>query len=303
MASLAASPGGILDVSESWDTVASQMIAPTSAAIGKLGTIEFQLAYYRWLTRKQSPLPPVPEAFLLPLCRNAGMFPPTQDTAAAMADLLLRSVMELTVVSPWWKPQEELGLYSVFNRTATKIALQGIECFLSPNPRHWWTAQLSAGTRVLVISPFSSTIENQIPKLDKVWRARSGLWAPALQFKCIPFPLSFGTQSSEEQATMLAKYGDSFGLIAAIQAQMDATEYDVAIIGVGIHSLPLVAHAKRRGKRAIHTGGGTQLYFGIRGGRWDTMAEFQPFFNEHWVRPSADERPPGATTVEGGCYW
>lgn len=302
MASPAINPF-ILDASESWAAVALQMTSPTSAGIGKLGTIEFQLAYYRWMTRKQVPVPPVPPALLLPLCRNAGMFPPTQETAAAMADLLLRSVMELTAVSPWWKPQEEMGLYSVFNRTATKVALQGLECFLSPNPRHWWTGQLAAGTRVLVISPFSSTIELQVKKLDAIWRARPGLWAAGLQFKCIPFPLSFGIQSADGQAEMLRKYGDSFGLLADVQAQMDAIEYDVAIIGVGIHSLPLVAHAKRRGKRAIHTGGGTQLYFGIRGGRWDTMAEFQPFFNEHWVRPSADERPPGAGTVEGGCYW
>jgi hypothetical protein len=296
-------PALILDASASFDAVATQMVGPASAAIGKLGTIEFQIAYYRWMTRKQSPPPLVPEAYLLPLCRNAGMFPPTQETATAMADLLLRSVMELTAVSPWWKPQEEFGLYSVFNRTATKIALQSLECFLSPNPHHWWTAQLPVGTRVLVISPFSSTIEQQVTKLDNIWRSRPGLWAQGLQFKCIPFPLSFGTQSSEGQASMLTKYGDSFGLLAAVQAQMDATEYDVAIVGVGIHSLPLVAHAKRQGKRAIHTGGGTQIYFGIRGGRWDTMAEFQPFFNEHWVRPSAEERPPGATAVEGGCYW
>lgn len=293
----------ILDISESFAAVATQMVSPASAGIGKLGTIEFQLAYYRWMTRNQSPQPPVPSAFLLPLCRNAGMFPPTQETAAAMGDLLLRSVMELTAVSPWWKPQEEFGLYSVFNRTATKIALQGLECFLSPNSRHWWTAQLAAGTRVLVISPFSSTIEGQVLKLDAIWRARPGVWAPGLEFKCIPFPLSFGIQSTEGQAEMLRTYGDSFGLLTAIQAQMDATDYDVLIIGAGIYSLPLVAHAKRQGKRAIHTGGATQLYFGIRGGRWDTMADFQPFFNEHWVRPSTDERPPGAGTVEGGCYW
>ena len=291
----------ILDTNASFVAVATQMTGPTSAAIGKLGTIEFQLAYYRWMTRKEDT--PIPEAFLLPLTRNAGMFPPTQETAKIMADLLLRSIMELTALSPWWKPQEELGLYRIFNRTATRISLQGIECFLSPKPADWWTGQLPAGTRVLVISPFSSTIEKQVKNLDAIWRARPGLWAPGIQFKCIHFPLSYGIQGPEEQRRMLATYGSSVGLLEAIQAQMDAQEYDIAIVGAGIHSLPLVAYAKQRGKRAIHTGGGTQLYFGIRGGRWDTMADFQPFFNEHWVRPSATERPPMLATVEGGCYW
>jgi len=84
---------------------------------------------------------------------------------------------------------------------------------------------------------------------------------------------------------------------------MDSIDYDIVLIGAGIHSLPLMAHAKQKGRKAIHLGGSTQLFFGIRGGRWDTMADFQQFFNEYWIRPSAKERPVNYTTVEKGCYW
>lgn len=291
----------ILPMEESFQKVAQQMTGPTPVAIGKLGTIEFQLVQYRVATRKQNL--PIHPGFLLPLTRNAGMFPCSQETAKDMAEILLRAVMEMTAISPWYKPDEECMLYNIFNRTASRIALQGLECFLSPNRADWWTAQLPAGTRVLVISPFSSTIQSQVSRLEKIWSARPGLWAPGLIFSCISFPLSFGIQSPIEQARMLEIYKDSPGLIRAIQEEMDKVEYDIVIVGAGIHSLPLVAHAKRSGKRAIHTGGATQIYFGIRGGRWDTMEPFTSFYNEHWVRPSEGERPPHLISVEGGCYW
>jgi hypothetical protein len=292
----------VLSETDSFVAVARQLTDPTTpAAIGKLGTIEFQLVQYRVMTRAQNA--PIHPGFLLPLTRNAGMFPSTQETAKEMAELLLRSVMEMTAISPWYKPAEEIALYNIFNRTADRIALQGLECFLSSDPAHWWTARLAPGTRVLVISPFASTIQSQIPHLKEVWAARPGLWGDGVEFRCIAFPLRFGIQSPEAQRQMLATYGSSTGLIAAIQEEMDKVDYDLVIVGAGIHSLPLVAHAKRQGKRAIHTGGATQLYFGIRGGRWDTMEPFLSFFNDAWVRPSADERPPHLQTVEGGCYW
>ena len=80
-------------------------------------------------------------------------------------------------------------------------------------------------------------------------------------------------------------------------------DYDVVLVGAGIYSLPLVAHAKQRGKKGIHLGGSTQLFFGIRGSRWDSMKEFQGFFNEFWVRPAVEERPANFQMVERGCYW
>jgi hypothetical protein len=102
---------------------------------------------------------------------------------------------------------------------------------------------------------------------------------------------------------MLAKYGDSVGLLEDLKKQMDAMSYDLVLVGAGLYSLPLVAHAVKRGKKGIHLGGATQLFFGIRGSRWDAMPEFQQFFNEFWTRPSAEETPAHFQQVERGCYW
>lgn len=51
--------------------------------------------------------------------------------------------------------------------------------------------------------------------------------------------------------------------------------------------------------KAVHIGEPLQLYFGIKGKRWDGMG----FYNEHWVSPAETERPAGLSKVENGCYW
>jgi phytoene dehydrogenase-like protein len=86
-------------------------------------------------------------------------------------------------------------------------------------------------------------------------------------------------------------------------AQINALDFDVAIIGAGAYGLPLAAHIKRLGKKAIQLGGATQILFGIRGRRWDRMPFFQGLYNEHWVRPLPEETPLNFQSVEDGCYW
>ena len=57
------------------------------------------------------------------------------------------------------------------------------------------------------------------------------------------------------------------------------------------------------GKCAIHMGGATQIFFGIKGKRWYDFPKVKALFNEYWINPSDDERPEGLEKVEGGTYW
>lgn len=290
----------ILESTEGFAKVAEQMLGSQPAGIGKLGTIELQLAYYRFKTKHNNNSQSFPEQMLVPLTRNAGLFPPSPEIAIKMADELLKSLLHMTTLSPWWSVPETLELYSILARQASYVSLQNLECFLTRDPTLRWTAHLKPRTKVLIISPFTKTIQQQIPKLPQIWPT---LWAKDLEFKTITCPLSYGVQDPETQHFMRVKWTDSLGLLEDLKTQMDSTDYDVVLVGAGIYSLPLVAHAKQRGKKGIHLGGSTQLFFGIRGGRWDSMKEFQEFFNEFWVRPAIEERPANFQMVERGCYW
>ena len=286
----------ILEGMDGFAAVCKQMLGSQSAGIGKLGTVELELVYTYF---KLGALPQ-PQRLIATLCRNAGLFPPSPVAAVKMANELLESLASMTILSPWWQIEPTLELFQSKAPAATHVSLQSLECFLSPDPTHWWTAQLPAQTRVLVISPFATSVKRQIPNLDK---ALPKLWSPDLLFHTIAMPLSWGIQSSEQQHAMLATYGDSVGLLEDLKKQMDAVPYDLVLVGAGLYSLPLVAHAVKQGKKGIHLGGATQLFFGIRGSRWDAMPAFQRFFNEFWTRPSAEETPAHFQQVEGGCYW
>jgi hypothetical protein len=102
-----------------------------------------------------------------------------------------------------------------------------------------------------------------------------------------------------------SEHSSWFTALDYMKIQMDAIDYDVAIIGCGAYGLPLAAHAKRKGKKAIHLAGVTQLLFGIKGKRWENYIvwPYKNLFNDHWIRPGEHERPQNAQVVEGACYW
>ncbi len=81
------------------------------------------------------------------------------------------------------------------------------------------------------------------------------------------------------------------------------TDFDIAILGCGAYGFPLAAEIKRMNKQAIHLGGATQIWFGIKGKRWDKELPIRNLYNDYWVKPSEDEKPKYASGVEGGCYW
>jgi hypothetical protein len=84
-------------------------------------------------------------------------------------------------------------------------------------------------------------------------------------------------------------------------------------------SAVIAAYIKRKGKKAVHLGGGVQLLFGILGKRWvedypkispwhylpgkDIDIDYTPLFNEHWCYPLPEDTPNNTKAVEGACYW
>ena len=85
--------------------------------------------------------------------------------------------------------------------------------------------------------------------------------------------------------------------------QISNCDYDVAIIGCGAYGLPLAAHVKRMGKVGIHIGGATQILFGIKGKRWESIPAVSKLINEHWVKPLPEETPSEFRNMEDGAYW
>ena len=92
-------------------------------------------------------------------------------------------------------------------------------------------------------------------------------------------------------------------LVKMNASEIKKYDFDVAILGCGAYGFPLAAEIKRMGKKAIHLGRATQLWFGIKGKRWNDDPLTKSLYNDAWVSPSDAEKPANADGVEGGCYW
>lgn len=156
-------------------------------------------------------------------------------------------------------------------------------------PKHWLCAL--QGRKVLVVSPFQSSITAQILRLGCVWPCMD--WMVGTKFLVEPFPYLIEEDCPET-------WWEVYDLIGKVVSR---GEYDVALFGCGGLGLPLAHLAKKAGKVGIHMGGHLQLVFGIYGQRHLQQHWFRDQMNENWVRPDASEVPKSAKRVEGGCYW
>ncbi len=221
---------------------------------------------------------------------NAGIFPETDEGLDRFAQITLQSCEQIDILGVWSRPlhQEQL-LRDERCPSADLVALNAIEPYYSPEP---WSVAL-AGKRVLVIHPFEASIRNQFEKRDQLFSSPDVF--PEFELQTLR-----AVQSNAGGESGFASWSEA---LASMQKQMESIEFDVALIGAGAYGLPLAAHAKLMGRQAVHMGGALQIFFGIKGGRWDENPEINRFYNEHWVRPLPEETPAKSDGVEEGCYW
>lgn len=224
-----------------------------------------------------------------PFCNNAGFFPNDISLLKKYNERLLledAGCCDCLCCSEWIR--EDLAK-PFLSAKVQYASIANMEPYDYAQP---WSRAL-AGKKVLVVHPFAKTIEAQYQKREDLWGNKDVL--PEFQLHTIK-----AVQSIAGEEVPFDTWFDAFHYM---EQQMDAIDYDVAIIGCGAYGFSLAAHAKRMGKKAVHLGGATQILFGIRGRRWDDILEMQKFYNEYWIYPSSEETPHHKERVEEGCYW
>lgn len=223
------------------------------------------------------------------LCHNAGFFPNDISLGDRWMKLVLDDLNEIDVLGSYQRRERRLDKELAH---AVKI---GIQSYLAPylfeKP---WTSALR-GKRVLVVSPFTETIAKQYAQREKLFDNPEALpeFAELIPLKAV-----------QSIAGTPTGYSDWFEALESMKAQMSSIDYDVALIGCGAYGMHLAVHAKRMGRIGIHTAGWTQMLFGVYGNRWlNDEPQFKRFINPYWVRPSAEETPENAQSIENGCYW
>ena len=218
----------------------------------------------------------------------SGFFPITDDSIIRFSKLMIAEMQEVDILGSW---RVEEYLLSQFLKNSIRVPLQDLEPYFQKDP---WSSVLE-GRNVLVIHPFSETIEIQYhTKRELLFKDNRVL----PKFKSLQTIKAVQTIAGNK-----SDYANWFDALDHMKSQIDELDFDVAIIGCGAYGFPLAAHIKRKGKSAIHLGGATQILFGIKGKRWIENKKFDHIINEHFVFPSELEKIDGIEKVENGCYW
>jgi len=251
--------------------------------VSRLGWLEsYFIGYYKKNTI-------ISEELRNKLWDTPGIFPATDQEFKSFYKEYTQCMPEVDLLGLMQCPYEK---YLVENYMPKSLlcGLSDLEPYYHPVP---WTKYL-CGKRVLVIHPFAKSIRSQyVANRENIF----------LNKEILP---EFDLTTIIPPQTLCGNTGGFSSWTEALQAlkdQVSKQSFDVAIIGCGSYGLPIGAFIKKMGKVSVHIGGATQILFGIRGGRWDSMPIFQHMMNESWVRPLEEERPPNWQKAEKGCYW
>jgi hypothetical protein len=277
--------------------IRSVLLLPEPCAIGKIGTSElFVLEFpHRWI---RVPWPPSaswhrPAKRLL---HSGGLFPLKKEIFDRFILQYPEAVKSLDMVAQWqvsgtYEAAFEQAILTRLCPHAVRVGFRLLHFF---TPRAPWLDDL-AKLRWLVIHPFEESIRAQLPNLSKL-----GVYSSAAVSHLQDRALDTSIISCPQLPYMVPpRHRDWFEALEHLKTQMERETFDIALVGAGAWSLPLVAHAKKLGKKGIHFGGALQLLFGIKGGRFDHYG----VYNEAWTRPLPSEVPPNFKKMEKGAYW
>lgn len=252
-------------------------------AFGKIGTTELLAMEYHYRRVK------TPWGWNRPAKRlyfDSGVFPPSLQEMNQFVSIYREAISQMDGLYLWQPPgflaDFERELVQSINPKAERIKGQEVSfsLILELPPCRW-----------VVVSSFAGTMLSQLQKLPllhpRFTVAREVI--ESCQFVQAPhFPW--------HKPSSRASWSEELN---RLKEEVLSKEFDVAIIGAGAYSLPLLAAVKSSGRKGIHLGGEIQLLFGIKGRRWDA----KNLYNDHWVRPSPDETPSNFMKKENGCYW
>lgn len=200
---------------------------------------------------------------------NAGFFPVTRESLDDFSRLYFESIKDIDCCGVWFNTGESDILKENVS-SALLVELGCLNSFLFQKPY----TQILKNKKVLVIHPFKETIEAQLKKRDKLFDDRDVL--PECKVSIIKAPQTIAGNTDG--------YESWFEALEDTKNKIDEVEFDIALIGCGAYGLPLGAYIKTKGKTAIHIGGALQLFFGIKGHRWETEYDYDKrFYNDYWI--------------------
>ena len=216
----------------------------------------------------------------------SGFFPSNEENIIRFSEMMLIDMKKVDILGSW---RIEENFFKDELNNAIRIKLNALEPYLHDEP---WSKALE-GKKVLVVHPFAELIYEQYKKRSFLFPNNNVL--PNFELSVIKAVQSLSGEKNP--------FENWFQALEFMKKEISQKDFDIALIGCGAYGFPLAAHIKKIGKQSIHIGGSLQILFGIKGARWNNHPIISKFYNEHWVRPRAEDRPSKSHLVENDCYW
>lgn len=283
--------------------------------VGRMGFIEMDMIR-QVMQHRMVPFLDHRDELLPQLCHNAGFFPLDMREGEKFATLYMKSAAGIDMQGFWGLYMEDYFKKKYQPNMSYMTMLNWLEPWnvlydCTTGHYNWnmkgnniqkpWTSALK-GKRVLVIHPFAESIAKQYnsPAREHIFENIFVAEDILPEFELITLKAVQTMGDTED-----SRFKTWFDALDWMTEECKKTDFEVAIIGCGAYGFPLAAEIKKMGKIAIHLGGVTQMLFGIMGSRWEkeNLELVDKLANNYWIRPSENERPDCAQSVESACYW
>ena len=261
----------------------------------RFGLYEYQLCY-QYLEKKVGIRTKFSEFICNHIHNDAGILWEKEDDLDAYAEYIIDNLNLVTILAYWRNYPSRF----VFNKFIQNNTLDINVEDLYPYPFFHeyqlpsWQYNLK-NKKVLVVTSFSKTINKQYGKKELIWKNSESILP---SFKLITYQAVCTNGGCEDKRFKTWKDAVLF-----MKKEILEIDFDIALISCGGYGIPLSMELRKKGKNVIQWGGCYQLWFGIKGARWDSIPEINEYFNEYWVYPDKCETPPEHNSVDSSSYW
>ena len=271
------------------ETIKKAIYGGTPFFIGRITDIELRTAFD---LRHGNPI----KQDQIDLENNAGIHVQHMNSLNTYVQRFIQAYEHCTHIAEWDKGGAMYravghGQEWIAKRTlrTPKINAQNLEPYYFQDS---WMSALK-GKRILIIHPFAASFQKQSSKFADLFPNRS--WFEDCTFIFVKPPMTIaGNHGGKDWQEHLEGFFK----------QLEGVGFDIALVAAGGYGMLIADHIYTNLKRsAIYIGGALQLFFGVIGKRWFDHPVIIKLVNDHWIRPSQEERPLHHTKVERGCYW
>lgn len=151
-----------------------------------------------------------------------------------------------------------------------------------------WYKELK-NKKVLIVSPYSKSINLQFRNLNKLFKEKYPGFE-LITYNCV-----------ETQLGNSKEFNSFFDALETMEKDIKQIEFDIAFICAGAYGYLLSSYIKNMGKSSIELCSYLPNWFGIKIKRYCTKVEVNRFWNKNWIFPV--NKIKNSEKIEDNCYW